>query len=210
MAFMFVSIFLIIDNLARKLFMWNEHNVQLTQNVVDRMRHQKIHKQKIVAYLFHEGNNKMMKKIMSYNFHELQSNIDLCSVRNPINNIALATELLWDSLDKHTSVSATPTTSSHELVADAFNSGQHTSRRRCPTPEQWEEIVELIDNIRKSTESARCVLDDALDIEKLASGSFVFSHKPFSWVFVCNSYFVVCLCERELLLIMQLCVCVCV
>ena len=177
MAFMFVSIYLTIDNLARKLFLWNKQKVQLTQNVIDRMNQEKMQKQKIVAYLFHEG-NVIDLFLLILNLSIMQHLMGK-SVRNPINNVSLATELLCDLIDKY----ASETTPSLKPAPDPTNSlprdGIATPRRRCPTQEQWEEIVELIDNIRKSTESTRCVLDDALDIEKLASGSFVFSHKPF-------------------------------
>ena len=50
-----IAVFISTDQLARRVFLWDLDMIQRTKEFVSKMEQEKVQKQKIVGYLFHEG-----------------------------------------------------------------------------------------------------------------------------------------------------------
>jgi hypothetical protein len=65
------------------------------------------------------------------------------------------------------------------ILQDLLNRNDVTSLKEGISQDVWNDLTEMVDNVREGADAARHVLDDALDLEKLAAGNFTFVYEPF-------------------------------
>jgi signal transduction histidine kinase len=153
------------------------HKVQvMAQEWIDRETQLNEQKHRVIAYIFHEGVFHCLcflsihfMFIFNINFRDFFAFLQ--SVRNPINNASLAAELASDVISKLTS----PKLPSRKTSAPSSTNCSPVSTGNA----MYTSLIELVDNILKSTDAAMHVLNDALNLQKLQAGSFDFVHKPF-------------------------------